>query len=47
VISTASTASATVPASWLEQRCPHSLLPYAQLMRLDKPIGLTSLWSVF
>ncbi len=32
--------SAAVPDSWLEQRCPRSLLPYAQLMRLDKPIGV-------
>lgn len=26
-------------ATWLDRRCPRGLLPYAQLMRLDKPIG--------
>lgn len=32
-------ATAAPPASWLDKRCPPWLLPYAQLMRLDKPIG--------
>jgi hypothetical protein len=27
------------PASWLERVLPASALPYAHLMRLDKPIG--------
>ena len=37
--STSSRTSAAAPGSWLERRCPRKLLPYAQLMRLDKPIG--------
>ncbi len=27
------------PPGWLDRNCPPQLLPYAQLMRLDKPIG--------
>ena len=27
------------PATWLDRYCPQSLLPFAQLIRLDKPIG--------
>ena len=39
VTSYASRPAASIAGSWLERRCPRSLLPYAQLMRLDKPIG--------
>ena len=39
VTSYASRPAASVAGSWLERRCPRGLLPYAQLMRLDKPIG--------
>ncbi len=31
--------AAAAPPSWLDRRCPPRLLPYAHLMRLDKPIG--------
>ena len=35
-------AAASVPApatTWLDRYCPKSVLPFAQLIRLDKPIG--------
>ncbi|KAK9806808.1 hypothetical protein WJX72_003516 [[Myrmecia] bisecta] len=37
-----------VQGPWLVRRCPPSLLPYAQLMRLDKPVGAWLLaWPCF
>ena len=35
-------ASTPLPVSWLNHVVPDSLLPYAYLMRLDKPIGKVS-----
>ena len=33
-------AAAAAAPSWLDRTCPPALLPYAHLMRLDKPIGV-------
>src|SRR5689334_6819132 len=42
---------AGAPQTWLERHAPAAVLPYAQLMRLDKPIGTwlllwPGLWSI-
>ena len=37
------TTSGPAPKTWLDRHCPRSLLPYAQLIRMDKPIGKLTL----
>mmetsp|Transcript_3520 Transcript_3520/g.10224 ORF Transcript_3520/g.10224 Transcript_3520/m.10224 type:complete len:516 (+) Transcript_3520:248-1795(+) len=49
--SAAAATDVSAPPTWLDQGCPPRLLPYAQLMRLDKPIGTwlllwPCLWSL-
>lgn len=46
-----SQAAQPLPASWVERHLPAAALPYAQLMRLEKPIGTwlllwPGLWSI-